>query len=95
MSWKTLNESIELVERRFHYFPQVFRWRGRRYDIDEVEREWTPPRPPWRRYYRVHCAAGVVVLYHDLTANTWHLGRARWAAEPSRRARFGLRQIAF
>jgi hypothetical protein len=95
VSWKTYDESIELLARRFAYFPQAFRWRGRRYDVDAVERDWTPRLAPARRYFRVQCVAGRVELYHDLVANTWHLHRAHWLAEPARAATAGLRQVAF
>jgi len=84
MSWKVYDESIDLIERRFHYLPQAFRWHGRRYDVDSVEREWVPRRSPARRHFQLVCAAGRVEIYHDLVANTWHLHRAQWLAEGSR-----------
>lgn len=95
MGWKTYDESIELLERRFAYFPQSFRWRGRRYDVDAVERDWTPRAEQQRRCFRVACAAGKLELYHDLGANTWHLHRARWLAEPLRAAGVGVRPVVY
>ena len=84
MSWKGYNEAVEVIERRFQFFPQSFRWRGRRYEVDAVERSWTAARPTSRRYFRARCAAGLFDLYQDLTASTWHLQRVRWASEPTR-----------
>jgi len=84
MSWKSYDEAVDLLERRFQFFPQAFRWRGRRYEVETVERSWTASRPRRRRYFRVHCTPGIFDLYHDLTASTWHIRRVRWAAEPSR-----------
>jgi hypothetical protein len=82
MRWKRYDEAIELLERRFQYFPQTFRWRGRRYEVDAVNRCWTTARSGWRRrverrLFLVECAEGTFELYQDLRANTWHLRRAR------------------
>lgn len=87
MAWRIYDEALEMVEQRFRYLPQVFRWRGRQHHVDAVERCWTVARPGWkrrveRRYFHVLCADGTFELYQDLKANTWHLRRARLA--PSR-----------
>jgi hypothetical protein len=62
---------------RYSYLPQLFRWRGRFYDVDSVKRCWTKGQ---RRFFRAQCGPGVYELYQDLVAGTWHLRRARLAA---------------
>ncbi len=84
MKWSSFNEAIEMVQRRFNYFPKVFRWRGQRYHVDRVEECWTVSRPGWKRRverhcFRLSCRAGDFEVYQDLASNTWHLGRARLA----------------
>jgi hypothetical protein len=82
MSWKRYNEAIEILRKRHRYFPSVFRWRGRRYFVQQVEECWTVSRQGWRgrvdrHFFRVSCNEGRFELYQDLRLNTWHLGRAR------------------
>ena len=82
MKWKKFDEAVEMLERRFRYFPRAFRWRGRRYEVQEVSRCWTTTRSGWRRrverhYFLAHCDEGDFELYQDLSAGTWRLGRAR------------------
>jgi len=78
MHWKSYDEAVDLVERGFSFFPQAFRWRGRRY---EAKRSSGHGRP--------HVRAGAAIsgysvrraffdLYQDLTASTWHIRRVRW-----------------
>lgn len=81
MNWQRYDESVELLQKRFQYFPQAFRWRGGHYIVDSIERCWTVSRRGWKRrvarhYFRLCCPEGIFELYHDLAANTWHLGRA-------------------
>lgn len=38
------HEKINMEDKRFGYFPQRFTWRGRRYDVQAVERSWTVSR---------------------------------------------------
>ncbi|HDQ72908.1 MAG TPA: hypothetical protein ENN19_12550 [Chloroflexi bacterium] len=79
-------EAIELQKRRHGYFPQVFVWRGDRYDVQAVERCWTIKRRGWRgevaqHRFRVRCAYGppdkrcveVFEIYQDVHYNTWHI----------------------
>jgi hypothetical protein len=82
MSWKIFDEAVDMLERRFRYFPRAFRWRGQRYEVEAVERCWTVSKSGWRRrverhYFLVHCDEGAFELYQDLKAGTWHLRRAR------------------
>jgi hypothetical protein len=82
MRWRIYDEAVEMVEQRFQYLPRVFRWRGRYYDVESVERCWAFSRRRWRgrverRFFRVRCAQDVFELYQNLRAGTWHLRRAR------------------
>jgi hypothetical protein len=82
MKWSSIDEAIEMVQRRHNYFPKVFRWRGQRYHVDRVDECWTVSRPGWKRrverhWFRISCRAGGFEIYQDLESNTWRLGRAR------------------
>ncbi len=82
MAWKIYDDSVEMVQRRFQYFPDVFRWRGRRHRVQAVRRCWTVARRGWkqraeRHYFQVECAEGDFELYQDIQRGTWHLRRAR------------------
>lgn len=82
MKWKIYDEAVDVVGRRFQYFPRVFRWRGRRYEVEAMKRSWIVSRPGWRgrvqrRYFEAHCAQGAFELYQDLTAGGWYLRRAK------------------
>lgn len=82
MGWKIYDESVEIVEQRFQYFPRRFRWRGRHYVVDAVERCWTVSRLRWRRrverrYFQVQCIEGRFELFQDLRTGAWHLRRAK------------------
>lgn len=79
-------EAIEMQERRHGYFPQVFVWRGMRYDVRAVERCWTVKQSGWRgdveqHRFRVRCdygpahnrRAGAFEIYQDVQHNTWHI----------------------
>jgi len=84
MSWKIYDDTVEMVQRRFQYFPDVFRWRGRNHRVQSVRQCWTVARRGWRgqierHYFRVECAEGEFELYQDVQDGTWHLRRARLA----------------
>jgi hypothetical protein len=87
MGWRIYDEAVDMVQRRFQYFPLVFHWRGRRYTVEAVEQSWTTSRRGGRRhverrFFRVRCSEGSFELYQDLRAGTWHLRRARLAVVP-------------
>ncbi len=95
MTWKIYDEPIDLLQRRFQYFPRIFRWRGQRYEVDAVERCWTVVRRGWRRqaqrhYFSVRCTEGEFELYQDIRTGLWHLRRARLGQVPAP----ALRQVA-
>ena len=66
-------EPVEIQEKRFGYFPKVFRWHGKRYDVQAVERCWTVANRAPRLYFRVRCSEGLFDLYQNIRENTWHL----------------------
>ena len=49
MHWKIYDETVDMVDCRFQYMPQVFHWRGQRYDVDVVERSWTVAGRGWAK----------------------------------------------
>ena len=82
MSWKIYDDTVEMVQRRFQYFPDVFRWRGRCHRVQSVRRCWTVARRGWRgrierHFFQVECAEGEFELFQDVQDGTWHLRRAR------------------
>ncbi len=66
-------EAVEIQEKRFGYFPKVFRWHGKRYDVQAVERCWTVANRAPRLCFRVRCDEGMFDLYQDVRCNTWQL----------------------
>lgn len=82
------DEPIEMEELRHSYFPLVFTWRGRRYDVYAVERCWTISRRGLggkvERYcFRIRAqprsgdahAEETFEIYQDVQHNTWHMQR--------------------
>ena len=82
MGWKIFDEAVEMIDRRFRYFPRVFRWRGHRYTVEAVERCWTVSRSGWKRrierhYFLARCGEDAFELYQDVETGLWHLRRAK------------------
>lgn len=69
-------EPVDMQEKRFGYFPKAFRWHGKRYDVQSVERCWTVANRAPRLYFRVRCDEGLFDLFQDVRGNTWHLTRS-------------------
>ncbi len=82
------DEMIDMLERRHGYFPKVFTWRGRRYDVSAVERCWTVARRGLRGSVERYCfrvrarsrsgslsADETFEIYQDLRNETWHMRR--------------------
>ena len=65
-------DAVEIQEKRFGYFPKVFRWRGKRYAVNAVERCWTSRLTP-QLCFRVRCREGTFDLYQNVRDNTWRL----------------------
>jgi hypothetical protein len=84
MGWKIFDENVYMMDRRFQYFPSVFRWRGRRFHAQSVERTWISwgklQRRSPRRFFLVRCREGAFELFQDLESGRWHLRRAKLAS---------------
>ena len=64
-------EPVDLVEQRYNFLPQRFRWRGDLRRVRTVARVWEQPA---RRYFEVTCCQGrSYVLFQDLRVGTWHM----------------------
>ena len=75
------NEAIDMLARRFGYFPRTFVWRGHEFHVEAVERCWTTGTRRnggrmQRHYFQVRCAEGRFDLFQDLTHNTWHIAHS-------------------
>jgi hypothetical protein len=84
MAWKIYDEPVEMVQRRFQYFPRIFRWRGQRFEVECVQRVWTVVGRGWRRhagrhFFQVQCAGGDVELFQEVETGIWYVRRARLA----------------
>jgi hypothetical protein len=89
MGWRIFDEAVDVVDRRFEYFPDVFRWRGRRFRAESVERTWLSlgrlQRRAARRFFLVRCQEGAFELFQDLETGDWGLRRAKFIS-PTRAA---------
>ena len=83
-----VDEPVRLEAKRYAFLPEVFVWRGQRYQVRYVDRCWTVAQGVGicrveRRYFRVRCDGGTFEIYHDLRADTWHVnaryGWRKWA----------------
>jgi len=102
LDWSHLNESegrttrlsgrvrgdttIQMLERRHRYFPKVFVWQGRHYDVSAVQRCWTVTRRRLHGKVSRHCfrvrartkvsgtdVDGIFDIYQDLDNASWHM----------------------
>ena len=67
------NEAVDVVEKRFGYFPQRFQWRGHLHTVQSVERTWTKMGRIAQMVFRVHCTEGVFDLTQNAKTNVWSL----------------------
>ena len=72
-------EKIEMVATRYDYFPASFRWRGRRLDVQAVEKCWTRQQRQTQRLFRVRTEAGMFVLSFEPARG--HLAGEKLAAD--------------
>jgi hypothetical protein len=70
-------DAVEIQEKRFGYFPKVFRWRGKRYYVQAVERCWNATKSAPQLCFRVRCRDGLFDLYQNVRDNTWRLTPVR------------------
>lgn len=71
------SETIEMLTRRYGYFPASFRWRGRRFAVLAVEKCWTQAGQPTRRLFRVRCTDGSFTLEQTLPQGKEHAAASR------------------
>ncbi len=69
------SEPVQLVAKTHGYFPASFRWRGRRFDVVEVEKCWTASGRAVRRLFSVRCQAGRFVLQQAVDGDHWQVTR--------------------
>jgi len=77
MAWRIYDEAVEMVQRRFQYFPHLFRWRGQRFEVESVRRVWTVTGHGGRHFFHVQCTAGDFELFQEVQTGIWYLRRAR------------------
>jgi hypothetical protein len=67
------DDAVEIQEKRFGYFPQRFRWRGKSHEVQAVERCWTRTGRNAQLCFRVRSADGVFDLTQHVKTNIWTL----------------------
>lgn len=67
------NDAVEILEKRFGYFPQQFHWRGRAHQVQAVERTWTKMGRAAQLCFRVRCQEGIFELTQNVKTNIWSL----------------------
>lgn len=66
-------DAVEIQEKRFGYFPQRFRWRGKTHEVQAVERCWTKTGRNPHLCFRVRSADGTFDLTQNVKTNIWTL----------------------
>lgn len=66
-------DAVEILEKRFGYFPQRFQWRGHAHQVQAVERTWTKMGRVAQLCFRVRCSEGVFDLAQNAKTNIWSL----------------------
>jgi hypothetical protein len=86
-------ETVNILDWKYGYFPRRFLWRGRLFEVTQVDRveskrrEW--PRRQQSRHYWLRTGAGEFVLRHDLSHDMWHVLKAPAEAPEMERATAG------
>ncbi len=73
-------DAIQMLQRRFGYFPKTFTWNGQTVHVEHVLRCWTQTGNRLhgsRLVFRVQCASGTFDLTQDVQADTWTLQPTR------------------
>ncbi|MBX7234712.1 MAG: hypothetical protein K1X65_10030 [Caldilineales bacterium] len=60
--------------------PDRFRWRGRSYQVEAIDRIWRsgPRRSDGRRLYQMRSAGRVFLIAYDPARRSWSLARSPW-----------------
>ena len=67
------DDAVEIQEKRFGYFPQRFRWRGKSHEVQAIERCWTRTGRNAHLCFRVRSADGIFDLRQNVKTNIWTL----------------------
>src|SRR5262245_25923059 len=67
------NDPVQILEKRFGYFPQRFLWRGQAHQVQQVERTWTKMGRLAQMCFRVRCNSGTFDLTQNCKTNIWSL----------------------
>jgi hypothetical protein len=67
------NDAVEVLEKRFGYFPHQFQWRGHIHNVQSVERTWTKMGRVAQLCFRVRCREGIFDLTQNAKTNIWSL----------------------
>jgi hypothetical protein len=71
-----MNENIQVLERKFGYFPVKFRWAEQVVEIDAVEQCRTEIRGHSRKtryHFKVRCGSVQYWLSEDTESSTWSI----------------------
>lgn len=66
-------DAVEVLEKRFGYFPHRFQWRGHTHQVQAVERTWTKMGRVAQLCFRVRCSEGIFELVQNAKTNIWSL----------------------
>lgn len=67
------SDAVEILEKRFGYFPQSFQWRGHTHFVQAVERTSTKMGRVAQLCFRVRCKEGIFDLTQNCKTNIWSL----------------------
>lgn len=67
------NDPVQVLEKRFGYFPHRFQWRGAQHQVQAVERTWTKMGRVAQLCFRVRCSQGTFDLTQNAKTNIWSL----------------------
>ena len=71
--------TIQMLQRRFNYFPKSFVWNNQTHTVMNVLRCWTIAHG---LTFRVRCAAGTFDLTQNMRTNTWTLQPLQKGVDP-------------
>ncbi len=69
-------QKIEMMSRRFGYFPRTFRVGAVTHTVTRVDRCWTTStrsHPLAHHYFAVTCEDGAYTVYQDIKTGEWYL----------------------
>ncbi len=67
------NDAVQVLEKRFGYFPHRFQWRGKLHQVQAIERTQTKMGRVAQLCFRVRCSEGTFDLTQNAKTNIWSL----------------------